>query len=140
VASDDCLPDTFCRGFADGRPGRVGEEGDCEAEYFRNMQVVARYYVDKGVYSARTPEERCRAWQELVDAGERKPPEDTMTYGGHDKGHYNELEAFRQAVLSGGPSPIGAVDGTRAFVMGRAAAESMHTGQPVKVDQSLYLF
>ena len=78
--------------------------------------------------------------RELVAAGEDWPPRSDKTgYRGMDKGHYNEIEMFRRAVLSNGPSPVGAVDGARAFVMGLTAAEAMKTGKIMEIDQSLYM-
>lgn len=140
VASDDCLPETYYHGFHGGKAGEIRTEGDCELTCFQNMQDTTRYYMEKGLYTAETTEERSKVWEELCAKGEQKPPPPENPYGGLDKGHYNEIEMFRRAVLSGGPSPIGAVDGARAFVMGRAAVESVRTGRPVEIDRSLYLF
>ena len=140
IASDDCWPEKYYHGFDHGTPGEVLTEPDRDPEriYFSNMQAQSRFWRDQGVYSAPTAAERERRWHELTADGHVRAPQENMTFGGLDKGHYGEIEAFRRAVLKGGPSPIGAADGARAFVMGQAAAESMAAGKVVAIDHSLY--
>ncbi|MCA9845599.1 MAG: gfo/Idh/MocA family oxidoreductase, partial [Dehalococcoidia bacterium] len=44
-----------------------------------------------------------------------------------------ELEAFRDAVLTGGPAPVTAADGIAALMIAEALVESSRTRQPTAV-------
>lgn len=46
-----------------------------------------------------------------------------------------ELEAFRDAVLGGGPAPVSAHDGMTALAVAEALVRSGETGQPVHVEE-----
>ena len=138
IGSDDFLDDVYYE--YSGRPDHKvikKPRSDVFERSYRAGKDTLRHFLDNGTYSADTMEERLRRWEELVAAGEHRPPVESIPV---DKGHYAEHEAFRQAIVTGAASPIDAVAGTRAFVMGRAAAESLETGRPVDVDRSLYLF
>jgi len=137
IASDDCRPQRSYCGFLHGEPGEIRLDTHAETDYFRSMQKGLRYYIGKGLYAASSTAERLKIWDELVARNEYRPPEGCRGTP-LDKGHYGELEAFRLAVAAGGPSPIGAVDGARAFVMGRTAAQSLKSGRPETIDPDLY--
>ena len=53
-----------------------------------------------------------------------------------NKGHYEELELFRQMILAGGPSVTDVVRGAMANLTAWAGVESCHTGKPVDLDFS----
>lgn len=51
-----------------------------------------------------------------------------------DKGHYQLLDAFVDAILNDQPSPISEVDGARATYLSLRAIESIRLGQPLPVN------
>ena len=52
-----------------------------------------------------------------------------------DKGHFDLLEAFADAILTGGPSPISDEDGARATYLSLRAIDSIRLGAPVPINQ-----
>lgn len=52
-----------------------------------------------------------------------------------DKGHFDLLEAFANAILNDGPSPINERDGARATYLSLRAIESIRLGGPVPINE-----
>lgn len=50
-----------------------------------------------------------------------------------NKGHYNLLDDYADALLSGGPAPCDEIDGARATYMALKAYESIQRNQPVEI-------
>lgn len=63
-------------------------------------------------------------------------PPDALAAGDHHGATWFQLRHFHQALLSGSPPQVSAVDGLRSVEMGAAAHESIETGQPVALDFS----
>ena len=57
-----------------------------------------------------------------------------------DKGHYNLLAAYMDAILTDGPSPVSEVDGSLATYLSCRAIESIRLGQPLPVRAEDYDF
>ncbi len=53
---------------------------------------------------------------------------------GPDKGHFDLLEAFADAIITDGPSPISEYDGARATYLSRRAIDSIRLGAPVPIN------
>ncbi|MCD6359862.1 MAG: Gfo/Idh/MocA family oxidoreductase [Armatimonadetes bacterium] len=53
---------------------------------------------------------------------------------GPDKGHFDLLEAFADAIINDTPSPISEYDGARATYLSRRAIDSIRAGRPVPVN------
>ena len=55
-----------------------------------------------------------------------------------DKGHYNELDAYADALLEGKPSPVDEVDGVRATYLALMGLESIRKNQSVEINPEEY--
>lgn len=55
-----------------------------------------------------------------------------------DKGHYQLLDAFVDALINDGPAPISEVDGAKATYLSVKAIESIRRGQPVPLNIEEY--
>jgi hypothetical protein len=107
----------------------AGIEGGARRQTFSYSQQGKIYADGIAGYS-----DRLRAWYETITAEER-------AYGYYyermpkiDKGHYNELDFFREIIRNDQPSQTDVISGAVAEMIAWAAIESWKTGQPKDLD------
>ena len=92
-------------------------------------------------------QEKCSVWLHGTDGGASWPNlklnhvrqglliDSSVAHDGTSDGHKNELAAFRDAILTGGPSPVPAEQSLTVARIIEALYESAETGREVTLDQ-----
>jgi len=91
--------------------------------------------VGRGLTPIRAYRAKLNHWTNLgIDPGELERREYYGSIPADDRGHFNEIAAFGQAILDAAPSPVDEIDGARATACCLAAIRSMEDGYvPVQI-------
>ena len=107
-----------------------GIPGEADKTYPMRQDHYADRVPGTGVWALR---EKLRLWREEITPEEFARKAYYSSLPSVHKGHYEEMDAFADAVRNDKASPCSEVDGARATILALKARESIRSGVPVAV-------